>query len=178
MTNYVYLGASIDGYISARDGGLGWLEYVPTPKGDDLGFADFMAKVDAVVMGRKTFETLIGFGVGWHYPKPGIILSTTMNEAPEAFAGHVEFASGTPQEIVDFAKAKGFGNLYIDGGDTVRRFLAEDMIDEMIITTIPILLGGGVQLFGELDEHLGFELVKSEVLAGQLSKRHFRRKRA
>ncbi|MEZ5893990.1 MAG: dihydrofolate reductase family protein [Parvularculaceae bacterium] len=177
MTNFVYVGASIDGYISGRNGDLGWLEYVPTPIGDDLGFSAFMEKVDAVVMGRNTFETLIGFGVGWHYPKPGIILSSTMTSVPEKFADHVQLASGTPAEIVAFAKSRGFDHLYIDGGDTVQRFLRDDMIDEMIITTIPILLGGGIPLFGDLDRNLGFELVNAEVLAGQLSKRHFRRKR-
>lgn len=177
MANIVYIGASIDGYIAARDGGLDWLEYVKTPEGDDLGFSDFMTRVDAVVMGRKTFETLIGFGVGWHYPKPGIILSSSMTSAPAEFEDHVQFTHGEPCEIVEFAKALGFENLYVDGGATVQRFLRDDLIDEMIITEIPILLGGGVRLFGDLNQHLGFELVESTVLAGQLVKRRYRRKR-
>ena len=130
MANIVYIGASLDGYISGPDGDLGWLEYVPVPEGDDLGFSDFMDRIDAVVMGRKTFETLIGFGVGWHYPKPGIILSSTMTSAPKAFADHVQFASGTPGEIVKLAKSRGFENLYIDGGVTIQRFLRDDLIDE------------------------------------------------
>jgi len=177
MTNYVYIGTSLDGYISASDGGLDWLEFVSISEGDDLGFADFMARVDAVVMGRNTFETLIGFGVGWHYPKPGLILSSTMNSAPAEFESHVSFASGSPSEIVDHAKSLGYQNLYIDGGVTVQRFLREDLIDEIIITQIPILLGGGSHLFGELDTPLGFELIESKILAGQLVKRWYRRKR-
>jgi len=177
MANIVYIGASIDGYIAARDGGLDWLEYVKAPEGDDLGFSDFMTRIDAVVMGRKTFETLIGFGVGWRYPKPGIILSSSMTSAPAEFKDHVQFTHGEPREIVEFAKARGFENLYVDGGATVQRFLRDDLIDEMIITDIPILLGGGVRLFGDLDEHLGFELVESKVLIDQLVKRRYRRKR-
>jgi dihydrofolate reductase len=177
MSNIVYIGTSLDGYISAADGGLDWLSYVPIPEGDDLGFSEFMARVDAVVMGRRTFETLIGFGVGWHYPKPGIILSSTLQSAPEEFADHVQIASGTPREIVELARKQGFENLYVDGGITVQRFLREDLIDELIITEIPLLLGGGNRLFGELSKPLGFELVDTKILANQLVKKHLRRKR-
>ncbi len=136
-----------------------------------------MERIDAVVMGRRTFETLIGFGVGWHYPKPGIVLSSTLKSAPEEFADHVQFASGTPSEIVQFAKKQGFENLYIDGGTTVQRFLREDLIDELIITEIPLLLGGGVRLFGELPQRLEFELVDTQVLLNQLLRKRYRRKR-
>ncbi len=109
-----------------------------------------MDRVDAVVMGRKTFETLLGFGLGWHYPKPGIVLSSTLKSAPQEFADHIQFASGTPGKIVQFARNQGFENLYIDGGKTIQIFLQEDLIDELIITEIPLLLGGGDRLFGKL----------------------------
>ena len=177
MSNIVYIGTSLDGFISAPDGSLEWLSYVPIPEGNDLGFSDFMETVDVVVMGRKTFETLLGFGVGWHYPKPGIILSATVNTAPEEFAGHVQFASGSPGEIVELARSQGFENLYVDGGTTIQGFLRDDLIDEMIITQIPILLGGGDPLFADLEQPLGFELVDSNVLLGQLVRRRYRRKR-
>ncbi len=65
MSNIVYIGTSLDGYISGPDGDLDWLSYVPNPEGDDLGFSEFMDRVDVVVMGRKTFETLLGFRLGW-----------------------------------------------------------------------------------------------------------------
>ena len=76
MSNIVYIATSLDGYISAPDGGLDWLSSVPNPNGDDLGFSKFMDRVDAIVMGRVTFETVVGFGSGWHYPIPGIVLSS------------------------------------------------------------------------------------------------------
>ena len=177
MGNIVYIGTSLDGFISAPDGSFDWLSYVPIPEGNDLGFAEFMERVDVVVMGRKTFETLLGFGVGWHYPKPGIILSSTLDSAPEEFAGHVQFANGSPREIVELAKSQGFDNLYIDGGTTIQGFLRDDLIDEMIITQIPILLGGGDPLFADLQQPLGFELVDSRVLLGQLVRRRYQRKR-
>ena len=177
MSNIVYIGTSLDGYISAADGSLDWLSYVPIPQGNDLGFSKFMERIDAVVMGRKTFETLIGFGLGWHYPKPGIVLSSTLKSVPEKFADQVRIASGLPSEIVQFARRQGFENLYIDGGETVQRFLQEDLIDELIITEIPLLLGGGARLFGELHQRLDFALVDTEVLLNQLVRRRYRRKR-
>jgi len=175
MSNIVYIGTSLDGYISAPDGGLEWLSYVPIPEGNDLGFSEFMSRVDAVVMGRKTFEVVLGFGGGWHYPKPGIVLSTTLTSVPEGFVDHIQIASGTPSEIVQLAKEQGFENLYVDGGTTIQRFLKEDLIDELIVTEIPLLLGGGDRLFGELDQQLGFELVDTKVLLNQLLRKHYQR---
>jgi len=177
MTNIVYVGTSLDGRISGRGGDLKWLEYVPIPANDDLGFAEFMARVDAVVMGRKTFETLVGFDVGWHYPIPGIVLSSTLTSVPQAFAEQVQIADRSPAEMVELANELGYRNLYIDGGVTVQRFLDADLIDEMIITEIPVVLGDGARLFGDLEKMLGFELVASEVLAQQLLRKHYRRKR-
>lgn len=176
MSNFVYIGTSIDGFISAPNGSLDWLDYVPIPEGNDLGFADFMGRVDAVAMGRITFETLVGFGSGWHYPKPGLILSSTLTSVPPEFENQVEIASGTPEQIVELAKERGFENLYIDGGKTIQNFLRADLIDEMIITEIPVLLGGGDRLFGEHDHRLDFELLGTDVLLGQIVKKHYRRK--
>ena len=176
MTNVVYIGTSLDGYISASDGSMEWMNVVPNPEGSDLGFSDFMDRVDAVVMGRNTFETVVGFGFGWHYPKPGIILSSTLDAAPEGFEKQVRFANGSPPEIVEEARRLGFKNLYIDGGITIQRFLDHDLIDELIITDLPILLGGGDRLFGKLEANLEFELVGTEVLLEQLVKKHYRRK--
>ena len=177
MTNIVYIGTSIDGYISSADGSLDWLNTVPNPEGDDLGFSQFMERVDAIVMGRHTFETVLGFGLGWHYPIPGIVLSTTLETIPEEFAEHVQIASGLPEQIVHLAEQRGFNNLYIDGGNTIQRFLQADLVDEMIITELPILLGGGDRLFGSLEGHLLFDLVDTEVLLGHMVKKHHKRRR-
>lgn len=175
MTISVYIATSIDGYIAERDGGIDFLETVPTPEGDDLGYGDFMADIDAVVMGRGTFETVVGFDIGWPYPVPGIVLSSTLKKLPEGFPAHVTLASGKPQKIVALAAAQNWFNLYIDGGVTIQRFLKEDLIDRLILTEIPILLGDGVPLFGEHNNHLVFELEKVETTGGPLAKRFYRR---
>ena len=182
MTNYVYIGTSIDGYIADANEGIEWLECVPNPEGSDLGFFEFISQVDAVVMGRNTYETVIGFGQGWTYPVPGIILSSTLDALPDEFSDQLHLFSGTTQEVISHAKSYGFNNLYIDGGLTVQQFLHEDLIDELIITELPILLGAGIPLFannsfGGDGQHLQFELVAHEVLLDQLTKRHYRRKR-
>ena len=177
MSNIVYIATSLDGYIAGPEGNLDWLNYVPVPQGNDLGFANFIAGIDAIIMGRKTFETVVGFGMGWTYPVPGLILSSTENTAPEGFKEHVTFAKGTPDKIINLAKAKGYSNLYIDGGKTIQSFLQAGLIDELIVSEIPVLLGGGEQLFGELNKQLNFELVGSEVLLHQIIKKHYRIKR-
>ena len=100
-----------------------------------------------------------------------------MKSAPEEFADHIQFANGTPGEIVQLANKQGFENLYIDGGTTVQRFLREDLIDELIITEIPLLLGGGDRLFGELNQSIGFELIDTKVFLNQLVRKRYRRKR-
>jgi dihydrofolate reductase len=178
MSNIVFIATSIDGFISGPDGNLDWLDYVPFPEGEDGGFTDFIGRVDAIVMGRITFGTVVGFGHGWHYPVPGLILSSTVSSAPAEFASHVEFASGTPLEIIELAKERGFNNLYIDGGKTIQNFLRADLIDELIITEIPLLLGGGDRLFGELDQQLGFELVSTEVISSRIVQKHYQRNRS
>ncbi len=175
MTNIVYIATSLDGYIAPPDGSLDWLDTVPNPDGDDLGWGEFIANIDAVVMGRLTFEVVQSFGIGWHYPVPGIILSSTLKELPDPFQTNNFLTSGDPSAVVEFAKKQGLENLYIDGGTTIQRFLQADLIDEMIITEIPILLGGGDRLFGVLDEYMRFELVESTTLLKQMVKRHYRR---
>lgn len=178
MSNIVYIATSIDGYISAPGGGLEWLNYVPAPEGDDLGFSGFMERVDAVVMGRVTFETVVSFGGGWPYPVPGLVLSSTLDSAPTGFAEHVDFANGSPAEIIEVAKKFGYRDLYIDGGKTIQGFLRADLIDELIISEIPLLLGGGDRLFGELDHRLDFELIETKVLLSQIVQKRLRRKRS
>ena len=178
MTCTVYIGTSIDGYIAGPEHDISWLETVPNPEGSDLGFFDFIAEIDALVMGRVTFETVIGFGMGWHYPVPGIILSNTMTQIPaDLDQSKLSLFSGTPAATIEHARSLGYERLYIDGGDTVQQFLAADLIDDLIISELPVLVGGGTLLFGTLAEQQVYELIHSEVLLEQIVKRHYRRKR-
>ncbi|MGF1700276.1 dihydrofolate reductase family protein [Photobacterium makurazakiensis] len=177
MSNIVYIATSLDGYIADKNEGLDWLHSVPNPDGSDFGFAEFMDRIDALVMGRNTFDMVRSFDCDWPYPKPVFVMSNSMTSVPVGFENKITLVNGPLQDIVADLNSKGFNNLYIDGGITVQNFLKEDLIDEMIITTIPVLLGGGSPLFGDLASPLNFKLEKSEVLVDAIVKSHYVRVR-
>jgi dihydrofolate reductase len=175
MANKVFVGTSLDGYIADRDGGLGFLETVPNPENIDLGFTAFMESVDAVLMGRKTLETVLSFGVPWHYSKPVFVLSSAMKEIPEKLVGKIEIVSGPIRDVVNELNMRGLNDLYIDGGQIIQNFLAEDMIDELIVTQVPVLIGGGTPLYSSLPNHQEFDLVSSKNLLKALVQSHYKR---
>ena len=175
--NIVFIARSLDGYIAGKNGELDWLESIPNPENVEMGFANIMQEVDAVVMGRTTFEVVCGFGGEWPYNKQVFVLSNSLKIIPEQLAGKVSLLKGNPKDVLNSIHQKGYFKLYIDGGRTVQDFLKEDLIDEIIITTIPVLLGGGFPLFGMLPQSLWFEWVTSRVFLGQLVQDHYRRKK-
>ena len=175
--NKVYIGTSMDGYIADKNGALDWLDSIPNPDGESMGYFEFMDSIDALVMGRTTFETVCGFDVEWPYKKPVFVLSNTLNEIQESHKDKAFLVKGSLNEILDQIHNKGYHNLYIDGGSTIQSFLKEDLIDEMVITTIPILLGSGFSLFGEHEKRLMFELVSSKVYLNQIVQNRFKRKK-
>src|SRR6056297_3233091 len=175
--NSVFIATSLDGYIADKNGGIDWLHSIPNPNNDDMGYKEFNNGIDALVMGRTTFETVVGFDVPWPYSKPVFVLSNKLKEIPESHKDKAFLVNGTLTEILEQIHGKGYGRLYVDGGTTIRNFLKEDLIDEMVLTTIPILLGGGSSLFGELPNELKFELIGAKTYANQITQNHYRRKR-
>ncbi len=176
MTTYVYIAESLDGLIADSSGGLAWLQVVPNPDNSDYGFAEFLSGVDAIVMGRRTFETVAGFD-DWPYSAPVIVLSESLSALPAAFEGRAEILRGDPRVIVASLEDRGYSNLYIDGGRTIQRFLDDDLIDEMIITRIPVLLGGGTPLFGSMSRPLSFIHHNTRALNSQLVQSRYVRDR-
>lgn len=134
-----------------------------------------MKEIDAVIMGRNTFEVVKSFEGEWVYNKPVYVLSNTLKDLPEYYKDKVKVVSGDIVDIVYDLNKEGLVNLYIDGGVTIQSFLKKDMIDEMIITTIPTLLGGGLPLFGELNKPLKFKHYKTEILLDSIIKNYYRR---
>ncbi len=175
--NSVFIATSIDGFIADRNGGIDWLHAIPNPDGIDMGYATYISRVDALVMGRTTFETVCGFDMDWPYQKPVFVLSNTLKEIPESFRDKVYLVKGTLTEILAQIHQKGFYRLYIDGGTTIQGFLKEDLIDDMVITVMPILLGGGSSLFSELPAELGFACTGSEIFLGKVVQNRFARVR-
>ncbi len=178
MKNTVFIATSLDGYIADKEGGIDWLHAIENPTNDDMGFHQQMANTDALVMGRNTFETVIGFDCPWPYNKPVFVISHTLKEVPEALADKVFIVSGLLDDILDEIHQQGHKNLYIDGGLTIQSFLKEDLIDELIITTIPVLLGGGISLFAGLEKPLKFKNTRSERFLGCIVQNHFVRDRS
>lgn len=177
MANIVYCATSLDGYIADRDGDLEWLESIPNPEDSDFGFGAFMERIDALVMGRNTFEKVHGFECEWPYTKPVFVVSSSLKKLPLGYEGKASLVSGTPRDIVSLLHARGYQELYIDGGKLIQSFLKEDLIDEMILSTIPTILGAGIPLFGEINTPLEFNHVKSDVVEGSMVQTHYKRKR-
>jgi len=175
--NKVFIATSLDGYIADKNGGIDWLHSIPNPENIDMGYGEFTSQIDALVMGRTTFETVCGFDMDWPYQKPVFVLSNSMTSIPNKYEGKAEIVKGTLQEILEQIHIKGYYSLYIDGGRTIQSFLKEDLIDEMTITIIPYLLGGGIPLFNELTERLDFECVNSEIYLAKVVQNQFVRKR-
>lgn len=146
MKASVFIATSLDGFIARENGSFDWLPTDPEPHGYD----EFMATVDALVIGRNTFEVAAAFDPWPYGTKPVIVLSSNPSDwkAPEGAV--CEFLSGSPQEIVDRLTQRGMSHLYIDGGITIQRFLEAGLIQRLIITRVPVLLGSGIPLFGPL----------------------------
>lgn len=155
----VFCATSLDGFIARADGGIDWL---PSTSGvEPHGFTEFFASVDAVVIGRGTFETVLGFG-GWAYgKKPVVVLSrslATLNVPKQAVC---ELMAGDPRDIVARLEEHGYRHVYVDGGITIQRFLEADLIDRMTITRVPILIGKGIPLFGALSHDARWQHVRT-----------------
>jgi len=176
MSIYVYIAQSLDGYIADENGNIDWLNDIPNPENSDFGFAEFMSKIDAVVMGRKTFEKVVSLGV-WSYTKPVYVITSSLHDLPQKLSGQAEILDLKPRQIIEKLEKEGMTNLYIDGGALIQSFLYEDLIDVLIITTIPVLLGGGIPLFGKLNRFMKFKFHQFEVLNNSLVKCYYEREK-
>ncbi len=163
MKASVFIATSLDGFIARQDGGLDWLP------GDDCephGYDEFMATVDAIVIGRKTFETVLSFGAWPYGTKTVIVLSTRTSELTAPSGAVCDFMAGPPSEIVAQLSQRGLKHLYVDGGITIQRFLQAGLIQHLTITRIPVLLGSGIPLFGPLPHDIRFQHVATRSFAG------------
>lgn len=177
MVNKVFIAASLDGFIADKDGGIDWLHENPSPSGSDGGFSEFMKTVDALVMGRTTYEMVLSFDCEWPYSKKVFVLSNTLKEVDPSLKGKAQIVNGGLDEIVKSLNNQGYTNLYIDGGKTIQSFLSAGLIDELIITQIPIILGGGIPLFGDLPQRLKLEHCETKTFDNGMVQSHYKIKK-
>jgi dihydrofolate reductase len=161
---FVFIATSLDGFIARRDGSIDWLERANTTitPGEDCGFAAFMDGVDGIVMGRNTFDIARAFPEWLYGATPLVVLSRTLTQLPEGTPASVSLSSKSPRDVVADLASRGLRRLYVDGGLTVQSFLAAGLIDEIVITTIPVLLGSGLPLFGSVPEDVWLEHVSTQ----------------
>ena len=159
----VFIATSLDGFISRADGSIDWLEQANSrvPKEEDCGYEQFMSTVDALVMGRHTFELARSFGEWPYRQTPVFVLSRSMTSLPGSVPKTVHLCNEAPVTLVARLSGQGMKHLYIDGGLTIQRFLSDALIDEITITRIPVLIGSGRPLFGPLSADVCLEHIST-----------------
>ncbi len=164
MTASVFIGTSLDGFIARANGKF---DFLPPDVGEPHGYDEFMATVDALVIGRKTFETVLAFEK-WPYGKKPVFVLSTHSLAPAPVGAVLERMSGAPAEIVSQLAARGVRHVYVDGGITIQKFLQEGLIQRLIITRVPVLIGAGISLFGAIPDDIVLKHVATRQYASGL----------
>jgi dihydrofolate reductase len=159
----IFVAASLDGFIARLDGSIDWLDAANAtlPRGEDCGYDAFMAAIDVVVMGRLTFEQVLGFD-RWPYDgRRVVVLSRRALKIPSLLGPGVAHSREPPGELLARLAQEGARHVYVDGGITIRRFMSAGLVDHLTITTIPVLLGNGRPLFGPLPSDRRLTLLTS-----------------
>ena len=164
MKASVFIGTSLDGFIARANGDL---DFLPPGGGEPHGYDEFMATVDALVIGRKTFETVLTFDT-WPYGEKPVFVLSTRPLAPAPLLAVVERMSGPPAEIVSQLAARGLRHVYVDGGITIQRFLQAELIQRLIITRVPVIIGTGIPLFGAVQRDIILKHVATRQYASGL----------
>ena len=170
MQTSVFVGTSVDGYIARTDGAL---DFLPADGGEPHGYAEFLASVDVLVIGRHTYETVLTFD-DWPYgSKRVVVLCSHPPDLVHVPGATIEAMSGSPADIVARLRSSGARHAYIDGGITVQRFLRAGLIDRITVTRVPVLIGQGIALFGSLPQDTRLRHIRTDVYASGLVKSEY-----
>jgi dihydrofolate reductase len=164
MKASVFVGTSVDGFLARSDGAL---DFLPPGGGEPHGYEEFMTTVDALVVGRKTYETVLAFDAWPYGRKPTFVLSTRpLLRAPAGAV--VEHLSGSPADIVSELSARGIQHIYVDGGQTIQGFLRAGLIQRLVVTRVPVLIGTGISLFGPTERDIALKHIATRHYASGL----------
>ena len=174
VTTHVFIAVSLDGYIARQDGDIEWLLQRDDPT-EDHGYAAFIADKDWIVMGRGSYEKVLTFDE-WPYDRPVLVLYRQLSDTPvpEKLMGKVQFSCRTPGEVLTDLAAQNAHRVYIDGGQVIQSFLREGLVADIVITTVPVLLGSGKPLFGALNRDIALTLLSSRSFPSGLVQSHYR----
>lgn len=172
----VFIATSLDGYIAREDGSLDWLNEASArnPEGGDYGYARFISDIDALVIGRSTFEQVLTFGEWPYGSMPVVVLSRSLKTLPAYLPRTVSLSAEQPEQLVQRLTSTGYHHLYIDGGRTIQGFLAAGLVNEITITLIPVILGSGKPLFGTQAGDVRLELIRSLAYESGFVQNHYR----
>lgn len=173
-TAHVFIATSLDGYIARKNDDIDWLTGFSS-HGEDHGYDTHIAEMDGIIMGRGTYEKVLAFDQ-WYYSKPVLVLSQTLDPAsvPAHLKGKVEISAATPEAAMAIATERGWQRVYADGGKLIQSFLRAGLIDDMIISRIPILLGDGIPLFGPLANDVTLDHLETKAFPSGLVQSHYR----
>ncbi|NVE00098.1 dihydrofolate reductase family protein [Massilia sp. BJB1822] len=160
-TAHIFIATSLDGFIARPDGNIDWLLQRDDPN-EDHGYASFIADKDMIVMGRGCYEKVLSFGA-WPYELPVLVLSEQLADAPvpAALLGKVRFSRLAPKDAIAMLAGENVRRIYVDGGQLVQSFLRDGLVSDMVVTTVPVLIGSGRPLFGALAQDIDLKLVSS-----------------
>jgi dihydrofolate reductase len=161
ISTHVFIAVSLDGFIARQDGDIDWLLQRDDPT-EDHGYAAFIADKDMIVMGRGSYEKVLTFDI-WPYDRPVLVLSAQLADTPvpEALKGKVRFSGRAPRDAIEKLAEQNVRRVYVDGGRLVQSFLRAGLVADLVITTVPVLLGSGRPLFGALPRDIDLKLVSS-----------------
>lgn len=166
----LFIAMSLDGYIARENNDISWLSIVENPN-EDYGYSTFVQDIDTVIMGRKTYEKVISFGIEFpHNGKKCYVISRTKTGYDE----NIEYYSENLDILISDLKSKEGKNIFVDGGaEVVNELLKLDMIDEFVISIVPIFLGSGIRLFKDGRPEQRLNLISSkEFMTGLVQLRY------
>src|SRR5512138_1379693 len=175
MKTFVFIGTSLDGFIARTDGDLDWLTRFADEEAI-RAYEEFINKIDAIVIGRGTFEKIVSFP-SWPYKQKAFVLSASLKQLPATLKDKATLLSMKPKELLGYLSGLGFLSIYVDGGKVIQSFLKEDLVDELIISKVPLLIGNGIPLFGFLAADLQFKHIRTEVQSNGLVRSFYKRER-
>ncbi len=165
MTFSVFVGTSLDGFIARKDHGL---DFLPADGGEPHGYDEFIATVDTILIGRKTFEKVLEFGFWPYGTRRVVVLSSRGLDLGVVREGTVEQMGGPPRDVASKLRATGASHVYVDGGVTIQKFLDAGLVHRLVITRVPVLIGQGIPLFGTLRGDVRLRHVQTKQFASGL----------